>query len=568
MKSVLLYAMRIPNWLFGIVFLAAVAHAALLWFSNAPLGVVGEWEWPRRPLGTTVWTTVLTATVPVGLYTLLVWSGARRIPHARPAEAAGWLVALLVAGCAWLWVVIETTPGPFGLGRGPFVVFYPRTSGYFLQAREELDHWPEFLEGYESQLELGDNLHLGTHPPGLAMSYGFLLRFCRENPAATDFVLATRPDSVRDASETLGANESSLSPPFGRTDMACLWLASLLTMFCAVATIFPLYPLLIRAVDPPSAWRLVALWPLVPAVAIFYPKSDLLYPLFAMLFSWLWITGWDRGSIWRCTFATIVLLGSLLMSLAFLPSAAIVGIASLIQWRCDQKCFSAGHPTSPQRPVSNATRICCCCAAVTAFAVGIFLFWLASDVNLLNVWRLNFNNHASFYDEYPRTWWKWLLANPLELAAATGPVIAGLALVGAGRSLTKGLQSPVSLSVVIVWGLLWLSGKNMGEAARLWIFLMPWLLIVAAGGLRAGNDVAGTTGNTTAQGERGWLFLIVLQAVFCLLTAHSVDGFHFEELLKREEAAQHALLDDGGIQIDLRAAHAATISDDPGLPAG
>ena len=102
----------------------------------------------------------------------------RRMQHARSAEAAGWVVALFVAGCAWLWVVIETTPGPFGLGRGPFVVFYPRTSGYFRQARDGLEDWPQFLRSYEGELGQGEDLHLhlGTHPPGLAMGYGGTVR--------------------------------------------------------------------------------------------------------------------------------------------------------------------------------------------------------------------------------------------------------------------------------------------------------------------------------------------------------------------------------------------------------
>lgn len=529
--------MRIPNWLIGIVFLAAVALVALLWYSDAPLGVAGEWTWPRMPVDAAAWATIVPGAVLVGLYTLLVRTGARRMQCAGAAEAAGWLAALFVAGCAWIWIVIETTPGPFGLGRGPFVVFYPRTSGYFLQAREGLDHWPEFLAGYESELEQGDNLHLGTHPPGLAMGFGSLLKLCRENPAMANFVLATRPESVLEATEALGATESSLLPGYGRPDTASLWLASLLTMLCAVATIWPLYGLLIRAVDRSAAWSLVALWPLVPSVAIFYPKSDLLYPLFAMMFAWLWMTGWERGIVWRCAVAAIVLLASLLMSLAFLPSAAIVGLASLIQWRSD---WSSDDWRLQKR------RVWCGIATVTICAVGILMFWLAYDVNLLNVWRLNLVNHASFYDEYQRTWWMWLLVNPLELAVAAGPVVAVLALFGAGRNLKEGLRSPVSLSVVIVWGGLWLSGKNMGEAARLWIFLMPWLLVVAACGLRTVGDVpAKSPGKGTAHADCGWLFLIALQAVLCLLTAHSVDGFHFEELLDGAEETRQPTLDDG-----------------------
>jgi methylthioxylose transferase len=520
--------MRVPNWLIGIAALAASAQAVLLWCSDVPLGVAGEWTWPRTSLDAAVWVEIVTAAACLGLYGLLVWTGCRRMAHARQAEAAGWLAALFVAGCAWLWVVIETTPGPFGLGRGPYVVFYPRTSGYFLQARAGMDDWPQFLSGYEDELKQGDYLHLGTHPPGLAMGFGLSLQLCREQPAVTDFLLAIRPRSVRDATAGLEANERTLLPPFSRADAACLWLASLLSLLCAVATIWPLFGLLIRAVDRQTAWRLAALWPLVPAVEIFYPKSDLLYPFFAMLFAWLWMTGWERGAVWRCVVAAVVLLLSLLTSLAFLPSAGIVGLASLI--RCARDRGGENSRLQLRRAWSAG-------AALITLASGVAIFWLACDISLLNVWRLNFVNHGAFYAHNHRTCWKWLIVNPLELGVAVGPVVAVLALFGAGRVLKERWRSPLPFSVLIVWAALWLSGKNMGEAARLWIFLMPWLLVVAAYGLRT-RDVDRETENTgdSARRRRNWLILIALQAALCLLTTHRVDGFHFGELVEQDQS--------------------------------
>jgi hypothetical protein len=139
----------------------------------------------------------------------------------------------------------------------------------------------------------------------------------------------------------------------------------------------------------------------------------------------------------------------------------------------------------------------------------------------------------------------------VELAVAAGPAVAMLALIGSGRTLKEGFRSPLALSVLLVWGLLWVSGKNMGEAARLWIFLTPWLLVVAAHGLRAVPASADEI--DTATMNRRWLILIALQAVLCLLTAHRVDGFHFEELLERAEETRQPTLDDSGMRIAARA---------------
>lgn len=556
--------MRIPNWLTGIAALAAAAFVWLLWCSDIPLGVPGEWAWPRTSVDGAVWVEILIAAACVGLYGLLVWSGGRRMPRARTVETAAWLAALFVAGCAWLWVVIQTAPGPSGLGRGPFVVFYRRTSGYYLQAREGLEDWPDFLAGYEDELKQGNYLHLGTHPPGLAMGYGFLLTLCREEPALTDLLLAARPRSVREATAGLEANELSLLPPFSRADAACLWLASLLSLMFAVATVWPLYGMMVEVVDRATAWRLAALWPIVPALAVFYPKSDLLYPFFAMLFTWLWMTGWERGAVWRCVAAAAVLLTGLLMSLAFLPGAAIVGLASLIEWWRDVRFGAVSVPGGvsdrsggdlrssgwhgqetvtqpnimPQQELKRR-RVWCAGGALITVASGVAIFWLVWDVNLLNVWRLNFVNHGAFYAHNPRTWWKWLLVNPLELGVAVGPVVAVLGLVGAVRNLREPLRSPLPFSVLIVWAALWLSGKNMGEAARLWIILMPWLLVVAAYGLRArGDSPEDESTGESASRRRNWLILVGLQAAVCLATAHRVDGFHFGELVEQMGSGQ------------------------------
>jgi len=145
------------------------------------------------------------------------------------------------------------------------------------------------------------------------------------------------------------------------------------------------------------------------------------------------------------------------------------------------------------------------------------------------VWRQNLINHEAFYSQYPRTWWKWLLVNPFELAFAAGPPLALAGLAGVCSALRQ-LFSRVSLepqkslaaALFLVWLLLLLSGKNQGEAARLWTFITPWAAVGAASLLTPGSLSAGVGRGT----DRGvWLWLVVAQLVCCAFTVGRVSGY-------------------------------------------
>src|SRR5262249_50371344 len=115
--------------------------------------------------------------------------------------------------------------------------------------------------------------------------------------------------------------------------------------------------------------------------------------------------------------------------------------------------------------------------AAAGFALPTLAAWIAFGLNLPAVWWLNLQNHAGFYSHFSRTWWKWLLVNPIEFAfAAGGPRGGSAARVAVLQVPVHGRAAPQHVwAGLATLGLLWLSGKNMGEAARLWIFLMPGL---------------------------------------------------------------------------------------------
>src|SRR5262249_34258197 len=169
----------------------------------------------------------------------------------------------------------------------------------------------------------------------------------------------------------------------------------------AGATVLPLYGLLRLGASPRASWLATSFWPAVPAVAVFLPKSDAAFPCITALVLWLWSSGLVTRSPSRAALAVFVCWLGLFLSLAFLPVGLIAAIATA--W-----------PLIRQRSGDGAGSRLRSLAAPLAFGAAGFLLpclglWLSSGLDLASVWWINLRNHAGFYGQYPRTWWKWLL---------------------------------------------------------------------------------------------------------------------------------------------------------------
>ena len=540
---------------FWIILITLTAGSiALVWWPAVPLGIPGEWTWSRIPADTAFGmisgTTIVT--IIAAIYLLYVGIAATRLSRCGRFEVAAWLTGLTVIAFAWLWHVQENQPAGYGLSKAAWVLYYPETSGYFYEALYEIDDAGEFLSSYESRMEEGDYLHIGTHPPGLFLLHKALIEVCHRYPGLSRSLRDTQPESVQLAFQVLSLNTQRTGLPLRPADTSALWLAALLTQAAAIVAVVPLYHLLRFWHPRETAWKAIAFWPLIPALAIFLPKSDALFPLIAFSFLYLWakclrtrgvivlngssdvrhrsalsvlrtINRWLRESHLVCAMlAGLTLWLGMLFSLALLPIALIAAVFSFIELR---------KPSADQNSVSFPKRCAMTYGAgAVTFLVLSILAGILFDINLLSVWVLNFQNHASFYEHFERTRLKWLLVNPLELSLATGVPLTGLAALSVLR-LLRGTSSNAHsgnsflCSGILVWGILWLSGKNMGEAARLWIVMMPILVVTASSVLSMPSNDA-ITEESDKSPIRNWLILLALQASVCVFTANRVDGFH------------------------------------------
>ena len=502
---------------------------ALLWLTDVPLGVAGEWTWHRidypveylldLALGGGI------ALFFGGIYLAYTAFAAGRISAASPRQKAAWLGGLCALGFFWLWNVQQAPRWEYSLAKVPWVLYYPASSGYFYEARYHIDDTDRFLAGYESLMEQGDVLHVGTHPPGLFVAHRLLIGLVKQIPPLQGLVESTIPDSAAEAFQVMSENAAQTPTPIAESDQAAIWLAFLLTQIVAVATMLPLYGLLRRELSPQTSWLAVSFWPLVPALAVFLPKSDALYPFGGVLLLWVSLISYDRRSNLGAFFAGVICCVALCFSLAFLP--VVLCALLLTGWNS----FIAADNTPPTR--SELVRLLALSAAGFFVVAGCcYAIW---GLNLFAIWSWNFRNHAGFYAQFPRTYALWLFANLGELVRAAGVPLccaAAAVLVAIFRRQIpwRTQQAGAVLIPAAVWCLLWISGKNMGEAARLWLVFLPWLIWIAGQLLpNVPAENARLTADQQADGNRAllrcWLPVAALQLVVCLLTVVRLYGF-------------------------------------------
>ncbi|MCA9029224.1 MAG: hypothetical protein KDA66_00370 [Planctomycetaceae bacterium] len=497
---------RFYRRLAAVMLVVAVLQIVVLWGTSLPLGVPGEWTWGRiSPSVETLFGLVIFLPIAV-VYVVFVKRGYQLFPHLSVKSRRYWLTGLFVCSLIWTWGVLQALPGVTGLGRGPLTLYLHGASGYYTQARTEVDSIPKFLKEYPGRISDADNsdnyLHVGTHPPGLTVSYALLRRLCDNSTFVRSIGTKTQPRIVREVFDELASVEGQ---ELSDTERATLWIACMLTTCICMATVYPLYWLISQTNSAQSAWLMAAVWPLIPAILIFLPKSDLLFPLLAVTAQAAWLSSLNQSNWRHALIAGACLSFGMYFSLALVPVGAILFIQLLARlWSQDLR--------------TNAFRTAGW--GIVGFLAPIGLAALAGT-NLPWIWYLNYHNHAAFYAHFPRTYLAWLAVNPLELLYALG---MPLVIWGIGESLLMAgkLQERCSLrdrgAVLLIWGLLWLTGKNMGEAARLWCFLMPLGLWVLAP-------------ETSAESHRrpGWWvpFVLAVQIVTCFATVCRVKGLDF-----------------------------------------
>lgn len=425
-----------------------------------PLGVAGEWEWLRLPAGVhSQPVDLVLGLVAVSLFAIVAAVGASSLAvRSGPAREVAWVGTVVVAAVAVQAAVQSSAPTGYGLAKWVMALSQQGSSGYFLIARSEARDLGRFLAEYPIWIRRQDALHIGTHPPGLIAVEAVGLRVMEAHPALAQRIVDAAPTSAVMMWRVLGTDI-----PSTRADRATLLLTGSLTLLACASTVAPLYLLARSALPAGSSLAAAALWVLAPSAVLFQPAADTAFPLLSTTALALAAHAGSAGTRlagWLAATAGVVLGVGMQFSLVFLAVGLVAGLVMV---------------ASPGR--SWKVRLGMMAATGTGFLLVTFAVWAATRGNPFVTWWWNQANHARFYDEFHRSYRAWVVANPAELAVGLGLPTAAWALASVGWP--RGVPRP-SVAAAAVLVVLTLSGRSLSEVGRLWLPLMP-PLIVAAG---------------------------------------------------------------------------------------
>ena len=453
---------RFGSWL-ALAAGTAATIPILLWVLSpaAPLGVPNEWVWNRSsapPTQIVGWAfPVLAAILYIGVV-LAGWSFLKRSGH------WAWLClpALLATAAIWQYALASFPNAGLGMERWPSSVYWPSTSGYFTIA-SEVDDLPAFLRDYDEWIATQDSFHVGTHPPGLIILSRWWLDFFRNRPRASEQFLDFTPTQISDGMSILP--DTQRRDPVGLAAIVAL----IMTAWTASLLVAPAMYALVRTTgSAEEAWVAAAIWPLAPASLLFVPVGDCLYPLLAVL-SFL-------ATVWAIRMRTgfLAILAGMLCWVGLMLSLAFLVVAGITALTITCRMLHAG-----ERLIAVWLLIC----LATGVLLPSELAYESVGLDVIEIWRTNLAKHSGFYEAMPRSYFPWIGINLIEFAAMTGPVVllgASLwALRRLGRWEAAALDDMV-LSWFVLLVVLDISGRNLSEAARLWLFLAPMSAVGAA----------------------------------------------------------------------------------------
>jgi len=497
---------------FGVPFLLVTtvltgAACVLVGARKWQIGIPGEWTWSyyERPV------TLLDVFVPLIPGALLVAvtgiALARRISRGFEETAAVVIILFL----AWGVTRTLSTTGPWGAEGHAYVTATGWIGGYYGEAVRESNRGSlrRYLQAYGdtiSRLKVDDRIrgHIADHPPGPVVFHWLVNRTLERHPrlagwfipgensghaASTDLLRATceefinLQDDLAYVSDPPNPNRrlTRLDPPvpLSRGAFAGIWASATLLQAAFWLSLVPLYLLGRETHSAEAGLVAVSLSALIPSLHLFTPYVDQVFPLFATWGYYAWHRAMTGKSVWWAALAAIVVFAGLLWSLSLLLAVGILGLATLLkilaEWREMRTAFRA-----------SAWAIIVLAATGTFMAVSL-LPLILFRYHTWEVWKVCLTQHARFSALFHRSYLPWLWFNPVEFLLFAGvPTAVALVATAYADLRCPRPSSRWPVASLITWSLVGvllvadISGKNLGEVARLWMFLMPFAALAAA----------------------------------------------------------------------------------------
>jgi hypothetical protein len=416
-----------------------------------------EWQWSRRigALSDRFVPVALAAGVLLALLAVSysTWSRGNGRMASRALLAAG-----TMAGWGFSLALLGLEPAG-ALATVAARVMSPTYTSYYSVAISDVAkdpgafvaRHPELLSSFH-----GWASHAATHPPGPVLFYRGLIAVCEGAPTLTSALLAAQGHDT----------SKPVRPPHTPASRSAALLGGLLLMLAGAAAAWPIASLAGRfAGDSLAGARAGLLWLLMPGPVLFVPQFDQALTLLVAGVPAL-LAGATSGRPWlRATAAGLVGGVAVYVSYGAAPMLLIAGLAAL----------TAGVYDRPSLRRAVAVAAVAALALLTVTILGR---------ESMDAARTALRIHRDAYTTV-RSYALWLGFNLLDLAVFLGVPVAVLGLDQAARALRAliggraGAMERFTAAITIGLGALWLSGTTRGEVGRIWLPLMPLLLVAA-----------------------------------------------------------------------------------------
>ena len=444
--------------IFGLIALSgAGAVAMIIWIVlSKPIGIPGEWTWPANvePGG---------SYIPMVVVSALFIAVAGWLTRVNRWEKTGrkgravWLILLIIIAWMMSLGLLAMRTHPVLITGG--IIASPLATTYFSTAIGIRD-LPAALRDYPSLMQKQPQ-HARTHPPGPIVFFWAVDHMVQGWPG-----LARGLEAVfrRVDPDGMGFITTVLSDQLGirltKSNALAAVLSALILALAGSITLLPLYGLTASLYKPTTALRACLLFTVVPAFLLFAPSIDQFVLLFSVLTLWGFQLLRTRGNPLVGVFFAL----GLLMSLA----VAVIGLFLAVWWLLERFVKPRDGEKADAKNVTIGL-----VAAIGLFLAIFVVLWLATGFSFPGAVKAGLGAHRQIIlKEVGRTYWKWLLYNPIEFVCFIGLPLVIWTMAGIrGRFAWAWLITLLVLDV---------SGWVRAETGRIWLFLMPPAAMLAA----------------------------------------------------------------------------------------
>ncbi len=453
----------------AIIVVVTVVFLLLVAFGAIPFGMPRVWVWQYKPLNAP--TRLAFPLVAFAALMVVLVSSVRKMLNEKPTRQTEcrvllslWLVSVVIASCVALM-------HPAGWMHTATLIINPASNSYFSTALEHSD-LPALLDGYEQKMRDTLVSHAQTQSIGPVVLCGLLRQVFIALPFTQDiadtlFALSPGVNSEFIARRSLDWWQVSLSG----ADVSAALMIGFFFVGVGGLVVGPIYYLGKWLHDEQAGLCAAVAFTLLPSFHSFTVSVDQMYPFVAMTAPCLMLRALrspQRRWLWTGAVGVWISL-AVFMNLGLMTLILLCGL------------FAVFIPRRERLPLRDMWR------EVLAFIVGLLvpwcLLWLIFRYNLLAVFRTSDDLRNALYAREHRSYAQALIGNLVDFfifAGLPATLLFFWGVVDTARDVARRSASPLLWSFLLLLIALDLSGKTRGEVGRMWMFLMPCVLLIAA----------------------------------------------------------------------------------------